>query len=293
MSQLLFFLFIFSFSNEDNSTDIDHIDQMDDDQIDNDMDFQHLRDRLCGPNTTSVNGECVCLPEFPSGDPYSSDGCYVCLENCSEFAYCAFPGVCKCNSDMGNGTYCYSNYITANSIKELPHNIIAVGIQFDSDSQLQTAFCRFGDIIVQGQNVTNDLFYCEVPRDMIPNCPFSVSIDTSSWSDPLIFDVKGNTEKLPKSKTGLSIIFIFSMVILSILMFNTKAPQKSESQPFIKEKPKPGEPFDEDDMPQALPIIEPYDNNDINANDNIIFPNTGAETIMDNETPTAQINNIP
>ena len=245
---------------------------------DDDYDMQRYDDNgnpICGDNAKYIDNHCVCDEGFFYGDPRSELGCYNCADNCSQYAQCIYPGHCECNAlYTGNGTFCKFNTPSILSVHEVEDNLLLVNIYFPSDTQITMAFCKFGDIVVQGKNLSNKRMFCEIPKNIPEHCVFKISENTEDWSsDSIIYESKVRDQAPGKKNTGLIIVFALSMVVVSILMFNTKAPQKIESQPFIKEKPKPGEENIKDnsyfDNPPQLPPLGP---DDIDDNNNMIIP---------------------
>ena len=197
---------------------------------------------ICGANATAVDNDCVCLPGY-SGNPYTGGECYKCLENCSQYAYCVSPGVCECHSEYeGNGTYCELTKPMIHSMTKVNKTLV-VGISFPSDSDITKGFCMFDGNIVEAQIATKLQFICPIPPNIKEQTILQISINGKTWtSSNMIFEDHSQMQKPPsiKSRNIVVIIFILSMIGLTLLLANSKPVSNDEVVPFIKEKPRTG-----------------------------------------------------
>ena len=224
---------------------------------------------ICGPNAHIEGSICMCNNESYVGNPYTEEGCYTCKNVCSNYAFCSYPGVCQCfDQYTGNGSKCYQITPDVNAIVELNTTHVLVRHIFRSDSHMTTGFCKFNDAIVQATNITDDSMVCQIPVNLPDQSLFKISTNAESWSDEdVYFEKKTNGVKPRSGNKGLIAVFLLSMLFVSILMSNTKAPKKSEAEPFIQEKPKPGDCIDEEEPlpPQDLDYIMNQDNEEEEA----------------------------
>ena len=197
---------------------------------------------LCGPNTVKIENNCICNDSFVHGNPFSKEGCFNCPTNCSAYSTCMYPGECMCNYDyVGDGYKCVLQKPSINGIKE-DNDLLYINIEYPSDGTIEGGFCRFGSVTTNAVSANNTFFICKIPIS-IPNepIPLMVSIDGSAWSDDSIRYEKQSTT-VPKDNTFkgkiLIIIFIISMVLITLLLSNAKPVKVDEVEPFIKEKPR-------------------------------------------------------
>ena len=265
-----------SFSDDllyDNNTIWDKDDFLDDDD-DGLQRYDENGVPICGENAEFVNNQCECKEGFLYGDPRSELGCYNCKDKCSSYADCIYPGHCECSAlYTGNGTFCKFNTPSITSVKEVGDSLLLVSIYYPSDQPLTMGFCKFGDIVVQGKNVSSTQMYCKIPQNIPEHCVFKISENTDEWTtDSIIYESKVSDQVPGKKNTGMIVVFALSMLVVSVLMFNTRSPQRIEAHPFIREKPKPGEIDiqDNSDIPRINTPLPPLGPDDIDDNNNLI-----------------------
>ena len=243
--------FSFSFSEITNETAFSQLNSTDDlNDSDSFLDFDDYiyyapfkntttGELICGGNATISGKLCVCLPGYV-GNPQYESNCYKCPDQCSEYGYCISPGICECFTGYeGNGTYCYLSVPTINSMMRV-NNTLVVSITYKSDSSISHGYCKFGPNIVNATLATNLQFICPIPADIKSQTVFQISIDQEKWTmDNLIYEDQSNNQIPQVMNQKITIVvFIVAMVLLSLLLANSRPVQIDETQPFIKEIPR-------------------------------------------------------
>ena len=192
---------------------------------------------MCGGNATVVDGKCTCLPGF-IGNPHYYQQCYKCIQNCSEYGFCKAPGFCECiHGYHGNGTYCYLKVPQIRSMTKVKNSLV-IAISFNSDSNLTKGFCKFGENVYEAEVATKLQFICPIPQEIKSRLVFQISQDGENWSpDNLIYEDQSLLDKVESgpNRRVLIIVFAFAMVILILLLANSKPVKREEAAPFIKE----------------------------------------------------------
>ena len=198
---------------------------------------------MCGPNAELINKKCYCKKEYPVGNPRTYPGCYRCNEKCSKYGHCVHPGNCECQFGYdGNGTWCSQTKPSVKAISNVVDGKVKVTTGFESDDQMHEGFCKFGSIIVQAETACNDYLICPVPSRIPDQVIFQVSYNGEQWSDDSIVFQNDENISPPSpvtSSKALAIIFVISMIVLVILLYNSKPVQIEEAEPFIKQRPRP------------------------------------------------------
>ena len=251
MILLIFFPFLILSQNDDDSLTNDQLvnnsinnyyEDMDDDGYPFSIEARNetTGEVICGANATAIDETCVCFPGYV-GNPQYGGECYKCLENCSQYAYCVPPGVCECLSEYeGNGTYCVLAAPIIHAMTRV-NNSLVVSISFPSDSNIIKGFCRFEGKVVDADVATKMQFICPIPPETKQHSIFQISIDGQHWTmDNLIYE---DQSKIERTSNGLSrnitiIVFILSMIGLTLLLANSKPVNRDEIVPFIQEKPR-------------------------------------------------------
>ena len=196
----------------------------------------------CGKNAALINKKCQCNKGFPYGNPAEEKGCWACSEKCSQYGKCEYPGKCECFYGYeGNGTFCYAEKPSVRAISEVADGKINVSISYDADIRIHEGYCKFGDISVVASEATNEYFICAVPEQLDDQVSFKISLDGEKWTEDSLVYEKKTTEKEPGQHLGnttLVIIFIVSMILLVLLLSQTKPVEREETKPFIVEKPR-------------------------------------------------------
>ena len=198
---------------------------------------------LCGDNAEIVDRKCVCKKGYPHGNPRTYPGCYRCKDKCSRYGRCVHPGNCECQYGYeGNGTWCTADKPSVKAISDVIDGKINATTNFESDDQMHEGFCKFGDIITPAVFACNQYLTCTVPDRLQDQVIFQVSYDGEKWSDSSVV-FQNNDNLVPPSGAAsnkvLVIVFIGSMIVLVILLYNSKPVEVEEAQPFIRERPKP------------------------------------------------------
>lgn len=200
---------------------------------------------ICGPNAEKVKGRCKCIEGYDHGNPRSVQGCYKC-EGCSQYSTCQYPGTCQCYYGYeGNGSFCRQLRVSVRSVSEETNNRVKVSLVFESDGDLDSGFCRFGGITSRAIEATRSYFICEIPPNLPNHVPIQVSIDAEKWSDDSIIYERPTNEDLthePINNTLLAAAFIGAMVLLTLLLKNTRPVANDERKPFIEQKRRPRHP---------------------------------------------------
>ncbi|EAY04717.1 hypothetical protein TVAG_059150 [Trichomonas vaginalis G3] len=197
---------------------------------------------ICGANAFSPdNQSCQCTDSFPEGNPYDSSGCYKCDKKCSLWAGCYRDNTCRCMYGFkGNGTFCESEYVKLERIEPVKGRKLNITFTFQSDSELDTLYCKFDSTIVRGYDVTSNNAICDIPAGVDSRFAFAISKNPTNFEqDNTIYDIPKKENMRSRKKMG--IIFIISMVVVSIFLSNTKQPKKQLQRKIVKELPKPGE----------------------------------------------------
>ena len=180
----------------------------------------------CIGNNTKMNwrGQCVCVNDFPFGDPESEYGCFNCNDICHIHANCVYPGICQCMKPYkGDGML--------NCSVELPHIISVspsigstdggtnVSIQFSYRESLEnkTGYCKFGPLTVKAEAIVNDTIICITPPHQRAFAFLSISFDTIAWSKDKVFFSFKNTENVFPKKSRENGFYIALMICLSLL----------------------------------------------------------------------------
>ncbi|EAY04580.1 hypothetical protein TVAG_233160 [Trichomonas vaginalis G3] len=199
---------------------------------------------ICGPNAEKVKGHCKCKDGFDYGNPRSVQGCYNC-KGCSNWASCNYPGECKCYYGYeGNGSFCRQEKVSVKGIGDPVNGVINVSLNFDSDGEIESGFCRFGGFTSKALFACRDYFTCQLPTEIPPVVPVQVSLDGEKWSDDSIVYQPRSKEDIkhkPKSNLLMVLVFIVCMALLSLLLLNTKPVHNEERRPFIEQRRRPKE----------------------------------------------------
>lgn len=192
-----------------------------------------------GLNTVfAFNNECVCIDGFPFGDPESKEGCYRCDQKCHRLAKCEYPGKCVCISPYhGDGINCVADIPQLTSVS--PTNGSTLGgtdieiyynySTFNDEKIPETAYCRFGPLVVRSESVSDSIITCKTPPHCAKPAFLSISFDTISWSkDDVFFNFVeiqeneknyDNTQNVIVDEMGSNRNKNFGFLLVSIICF--------------------------------------------------------------------------
>lgn len=195
--------------------------------------------RACSsPNTVlSFTGKCVCIDGFPYGDPTSKEGCYKCDRKCHPLATCNFPGSCTCPQlYLGDGiTSCQRNIPKIKSIYPLSGpstggTVVTINYEYSlsDDEVVDKAFCQFGSLIVNAENVTNSTITCISPPHNPTPAFVSILFDPLVKSQDEVFfeyeNVNQSITRTPKCRTFISREkqkdsgFVYLLIICAVML---------------------------------------------------------------------------
>ncbi|EAX94657.1 hypothetical protein TVAG_293870 [Trichomonas vaginalis G3] len=196
---------------------------------------------ICAKNAYENEYGCQCNDSFPLGDPYDTvQGCYNCKDKCSEYAFCQYPGNCKCFDDYtGDGLKCIQIQPSINFVYRENKTFAKVRMIYASDDQMTEAWCKFEETIVKAIEVDPDYVLCKIPREKDRRILVSISKDRKSWSkEGVLTENVEDTTDYSKNRLCL-IIFIISLIILTIILMHAKDPVQTVKQPFAVQKARP------------------------------------------------------
>ena len=196
---------------------------------------------VCGPNAKLEGDYCECYDEFPYGKPQSKEGCFKCVEQCSDWATCEYPGECQCYSGyVGDGKNCSMLVPNIAGINDDIKGYLKVLLDYSGDTHIYQGFCRFGDEVVKAEEADDHHFLCRMKTKIVQPTSLQISANGKDWTDsPYQYNPDyESTPPTPKSKYFYIILFVVIMVALTIALSNARPVQTEEYQPFIKERPR-------------------------------------------------------
>lgn len=148
-------------------------------------------DECSGPNTLrDKDGNCTCLPNFPFGDPYSKQGCYICVEQCNERAICVFPGKCSCvNGLVGDGKksceYPIPKLVSVDPAKVQKNSAAEIDVKYAISTNFSAVYgyCKIGSTYSLAIRVSDNTFTCKFLPTDIPIQRISISFDNKTWTE--------------------------------------------------------------------------------------------------------------
>ncbi|EAY20097.1 hypothetical protein TVAG_366050 [Trichomonas vaginalis G3] len=203
-------------------------------------------DECKGPNTyKDVNGTCTCLKNFPFGDPYSQQGCYVCNDQCHDNAKCIFPGKCECVDGLiGDGkSHCDLPIpkllsVSPSKVSKINPTIITAEYEISSNFTAIAGYCRIGTLISKAEKVSRREFKCKVIPSETPIQRVSISFDNISWTEEALY-IQFIENYAPETFQIVWQVWIFVIIIVGgvYLYFRTKKVEEKAEQ-FTKEEKK-------------------------------------------------------
>lgn len=147
-------------------------------------DLPIVREKCGGNNTHFEVDRCVCNDGF-MGRPIS--GCYKCETACDEYAECVGWNRCKClEGYTGNGFKCTQLpplVISVSPTECLKDERCLVSVFVKIRGRVpDSAFCKFGNVIVKSEEVDENLITCKAPLFTTTAADIQVSIDAKTWS---------------------------------------------------------------------------------------------------------------
>lgn len=200
-----------------------------------------MMNRKCGPNTNKLEGYCQCNSEYPSGDPYSKNGCYKCSETCSKFANCAYSspskGRCEClNNYEGNGKVCWARAPQVNSVSYLPKGLINISVQFDSDIYVNhtDAQCKFEGTLSDAVDAGEGYVICQVPSWAKDYMTYLISVNGSWCEEAITYVDRDVSSNMPPEDDYISYFYFVALMLLVLIgLMNTKSVHPSQIEPFF------------------------------------------------------------
>lgn len=201
-------------------------------------------DECQGPHTLAKgNGTCVCLPNFPFGNPYSKQGCYTCVDQCNDKALCIFPGKCACiNGLVGDGIQNCSIPIpkltSVDPVKISKSSITYITAEYEIPTNYTTisGFCKIGNTISKAVKITRSGFKCEVKPSDIPIQRVSISFDNNTWTEETFY-IQFIDNYAPETFQIVWQIWVFVVIIIvGIYIFLRTQKVDDKKEEFTKDE---------------------------------------------------------
>ena len=194
----------------------------------------HDSDECDGINTIKKGKECLCVPGFLFGDPYSKQGCFKCIDQCNESAKCVWPGRCKCNDGLfGDGvTFCTvpTPVIDESQFGDLfivqSGELINISFRRIPRFTPKTMYIKFGEkAVILGKLLNSTAVQCETPKLESGTYSLFLSFDNLTWSQKNIFvtfiDNTENNRITFNLKSGAIVgVVILILVVAYHIIFN-------------------------------------------------------------------------
>ena len=214
-------------------------------------------DECEGQNTLKLeNGTCVCLPDFPFGNPYSKDGCFKCIDQCHEKAICVPPGKCKCiNGLIGDGkTSCSipTPQIVEVSPKSVPKDSKElINVQYKSESNYTAikGYCKFGNTVYEAITITdNNIMKCLSPKSTSNAQRLSISFDNVTFTEDQIFIEFVDTAPPPSIQIVWQVWAVILLIVICVVIYTNCQKTEKAADTFSPEekvgfKSQPKSPF--------------------------------------------------
>jgi len=170
-------------------------------------------------NTIYYGGQCHCKVGFSYGDPVKT-GCWRCRPKCNSLATCHQLDGCICNNfTVGDGIKKCSTHIPKilKSYSKADEKTIMVIIEPVDWSFPHPAFCKFGNMIIEGQLISEDTIECIRKNRKRKESKVDVSWDSISFTHQRmsIEDARPDTP----SSSPLIIAVILLVVVVSFYFF--------------------------------------------------------------------------
>ena len=201
-------------------------------------------DECEGQNTLKLeNGTCVCLPDFPFGNPYSKDGCFKCIDQCHEMAICAPPGKCKCiNGLIGDGkTFCSIPNpqiveVSPKKVQKDSKELVNVEFKTETNYTAIKGYCKFGNTVYEAITVTDNVMKCITPKSSQTALRLSISFDNVTFTEDQIFIEFTDSAQKPSIQIVWQVWAVILLIIIcGVIYTNFQKPAK-EVDNFLPEE---------------------------------------------------------
>jgi len=180
-----------------------------------------------GSNTyVSKDNVCVCLPDFPFGNPDSHTGCWGCDTPCHKNGICQSQNQCVCESGLiGDGIKeCSKPVPDLKNIEESScttngDGIVTFIIETPNGFVPEFGYCRFGPRISTALSFNTTMIICTCPQSRESVLPVSVSFDGDTWALSNFFVTFVNHEFESVQVFAILLIFLFLSAIVSVIIW--------------------------------------------------------------------------